>query len=569
MSHEQEMKTSRAKRRSGGSVWSRGLILAILMGLLLAACGDGESADTTEGEPGTETTAASGGDETTTTAGEEPAEPLHLRWAVSSSPDTLFAPTYFNSPIGSGIMGLIQDNLLVYTGEGELVESVAESWEATSDTTYVYTVREGIQFSDGTPLTAEDVAFSFAMQADPDFGSKQSFLFENVESVTTDGNDVIVELKQPDSSWQYMPTHMGAYIYNKADVEANVDSYGTPEHFPLGTGPYMVEEFVPDSHVLLVRNPNYWGEAPPFETVRFDVIPDDQTRLLAMQSGEIDGTFNVPATAIEQWEQAANIVDATAFIFRGLTIDMEDDPFDDIHVRRALYYATDREAIVNGLFPGEAVAATTLDPPAMFEGVLPADEVAAGYDELEVFEFDLDKAREELAQSKVPDGFEMTINVPDGSQAAINITQAIKETWAQIGVDVELNLMPGGPRFQIILDHEPNLGVQIIGNLPDLPDPVILPYIYYHSSQAAVNGNNSSNLRDDAVDGLLEEAKSATDPQAAARAALEAQIVASEQVPIIPILWSDFRWAVRSDWSMGPVNGFSVSHNFVDIIDPS
>ena len=493
---------------------------------------------------------------------------MHLEWAVNSSPDTLFAPTYFNSPIGSGIMGLIYDNLLVYTGDNELEESLAVSWEATSPTTYRYTVREDAVFSDGSPVTVEDVAFSFRFHNDPDFGSRQAFLFEDVESVEIDGNDVVIELSEPDSSWKFIPSHMGAYILKQSHVEANFDSYGTPETLPIGSGPYMVDEFVPDSHVSLVRNPNYWGEPPVFDTIRFPVIPDDQTRFLAMQSGDIDGTFNVPPAAMNQWEEVSEIVQATAFIFRGLTIDMEDDPFDDIHVRRALYYATDRESIVSGLFAGTAVPATTLDPPEMFEGVLSDSEVEQGYDDLAVFEFDLERAREELAQSKVPDGFSMTINVPDGSRAAIDITQAVEETWEQIGIDVDLNLMPGGPRFQLILDHGPSLGVQIIGNLPDVPDPAILPYQYYHSSQAAVNGNNSSKIKDSEIDELLDNALTATDPAESARLAMEAQILASEQVPIIPILWSDFIFAVRDGWTMGPINGSSVTNTFVRAINP-
>ncbi len=501
--------------------------------------------------------------------GAEPADEdlVTLNWAVSTSPDTLFAPTYFNSPIGSGIMGLIYDNLLVYTGDNELVESLAVSWEATSPTTYRYTLREGVRFSDGSPVTVEDVAFSFTLHNNPDLGSRQAFLFEDVVSVTTEGNDVIIELSEPDSSWKFIPSHMGAYIVKRSHVEANFDSYGTPETLPIGSGPYMVEEFVPDSHVLLVRNPNYWGDPPEFDQIRFPVIPDDQTRLLAMRSGDIDGTFNVPSGALSEWEAASEVITATAFIFRGLTIDTEDAPFDDIHVRRALYYATDRESIVAGLFPGTAVAATTLDPPQMFEGVLSDSEVRQGYSDLEVFEFNLERARQELAMSSVPNGFSMTINVPDGSQAAIDITQAVQETWGEIGVDVELNLMPGGPRFQLILDHGPSLGVQIIGNLPDVPDPAILPYQYYHSSQAARNGNNSSKIKDDEIDALLDAALTATEPVESARFALEAQILASEQVPIIPILWSDFIFAVREGWSMDAVNGSSVSNGFVRAIN--
>lgn len=510
------------------------------------------------------TLSATGGRETV----DEDADALHLEWAVSTSPDTLFAPTYFNSPIGSGIMGLIYDNLLVYTGDNELEESLATSWRATSPTTYRYTVRQGARFSDGSPVTVDDVAFSFRFHNDPEFGSRQAFLFEDVVSVTTEGQDVIIELSEPDSSWKFIPSHMGAYILKRSHVEANFDSYGTPETLPIGSGPYMVQEFVPDSHVSLIRNPHYWGDPPPFDTIRFPVIPDDQTRLLAMRAGDIDGTFNVPPAALQQWDQVAQIVQATAFIFRGLTIDMEDEPFDDIHVRRALYYATDRESIVSGLFAGTAVPATTLDPPEMFEGVLSDREVRQGYNDLAVFDFDLERAREELAMSKVPNGFSMTINVPDGSQAAIDITQAVQETWGQIGVDVDLNLMPGGPRFQIILDHGPSLGVQIIGNLPDVPDPAILPYQYYHSSQAAVNGNNSSKLKDPEIDALLDSALTATDPAESARLALEAQILASEQVPIIPVLWSDFIFAVRDGWTMGPINGSSVTNTFVRAINP-
>lgn len=582
MSPRQRSSVSSGRTRTPiGSSSSRLLALLLALVLVIAACGgDDDTTDTTSAESSETTSAGSsettsgdtdtteaGGDDTTTTTGAS-SDPVHLEWAISSSPDTLFAPTYFNSPIGSGIMGLVYDNLLVYTGDNQLVESLATSWEAAGPTTYRYTVRDDVVFSDGSPVTIDDVLYSFEMQMDPDLASKQLFLFENIASVTAEGNDLVIELTSPDSSFKFLPTHMGAYIVKKDHVEPNYDSYGTPETLPIGSGPYMVEEFVPDSHVSLVRNPNYWGDAPPFDTIRFPVIPDDQTRFLAMQSGDINGTFHVPSGALDQWDAAAEIVRATAFIYRGFTIDIEDDPFDDIHVRRALYHATDREGIVAGLFPGTAEAATTKDPPSMFEGLLPASEVEAGYAALDVPQFDLDLAREELAQSKVPDGFEMVLNVPDGSDASILMAQAIKETWAQIGVDVELNLMPGGPRFQIILDHEPNLGVQIIGNLPDLPDPAILPFQYFHSSQAAVNANNSSNLRDGAIDGLLDTARSSADTVESAQAALQAQIEASKFVPIIPVLWSDFIWAVQDGWSVGPMNGSSVSNNFVSAIVP-
>jgi peptide/nickel transport system substrate-binding protein len=533
-----------------------------------AAAGEtpGTTADETPGTTATGSTEAAATD--TTQPGGVCEDGEHLVWALAQTPDSLFAPTYFATPEGSGLMGLVYDNLLAITGEGDLVTSAAVSWEAVGPTTYVYTLREGMLFSDGTPVTPEDVKFSIDMQSDEAVASKGSFLFENVESVTVDGNDIVVELISADSTWKFIPAHMMTYIVSQADVEANLAAYGTPEHFPLGSGPYMVSEWVPDSHITMVRNPNYGGEAPIFDTLRFPVIPDEQTRLLAMQSAEIDGTFRIPSAALSQWEAIAGINTVPSFIIRGLTIDMDQEPFNDIHVRRALYYATNREGIVTGLFTNQAVPAKELNSPAMFEGVLSADEVAAAYAEIEDFPFDLDKAREELALSSVPDGFSLVINVPEGHGASDSITQSIKDTWGQIGVDVELNLMPGGPRFQLILDHGPDLGVQIIGNLPDVPDPLVLLQLYYASDQAAPGGNNSSNFRDDTIDAMLAEATQSSDPVEAARIGLEIQKLVSEQVPIIPILWSNQQWAYDANWTMDPANGFSNTHVFVEGLHP-
>ena len=550
-----------------------GTVLAF--GLVAAACGSSTKSSSSSA-PGTTTGAgasssAPGAAATTTpatTAASTPAKQVELHWALASAPDTLFAPTYFNSPIGSGLMGLVQDNLLRYTGDGNLVPNLATGWKSTDPTTYVYTVRTGAMFSDGTPVTPADVKFSIDLQSDPAVASKESALFENVKAVTVAGNDVTVTLKTPDSLWKFLPSHMGTYIYSEKDVKANLSSYGTPQHLPLGSGPYMVSEFVADSHVTMVPNPHYWGDPPKFSKIRFDIIPDDQTRLLALQNGQIDGTFDVPSASIAQWSKAATVNAAPSYVFRGLTLDMTQAPFNDIHVRRALYYATDRKGIAEGLFPGQAQAANTLNTPSVFGTILSAADVKAGYDKIATFDYDIDKAKAELALSTVPTGFETTINVPDGSSAAKLITQAIKESWSKIGVKVTLNLMPGGPRFQIILDHKPNLGVQIIGNTPDVPDPVQLPELYFDSAAAAANGNNSSNFRDPAVDKLLTEARQSSDPVAAAKSALAIEQAAAEQIPIIPILWSDQKFALRKDWASDPMNGFSIANDFVLALKP-
>ena len=488
-----------------------------------------------------------------------------LTWGLSATPATLFAPTHFSAP-DSTIMGLIQDNLLIYTGDGKLVPSLAESWTAPDPTTYTYKLRSGVKFSDGNPVTPDDVIFSLQLQTDSKYGSREATLFANVDKATASGNMITVKLKKPDSLWKWLPTHMGFYIYEKKDVLANLQSYGTPQHPPIGSGPYMVKEFVPDSRITLVRNPNFWGTKPVFDSVVFQIIPDDQTRLLAMQRGDINGTWNPPPAAFDQWSATATISTVTAYIWRGLTIDTKDSPFDDIHVRRALYYATDREGIAKAISAGKARASNALDDPGLFAGILSSDKVQQGYGAIATYPFDIAKAKAELAQSKVPNGFTFTINVPQESSRAKAIAEAIKESWSKIGVNVTLNLMPGGPRFQIILNHGPHLGVQIIGNLPDVPDATELLWLYFSGDQAAKDGNNSSNLKDSAIDALILQALNQTDPAKAAELDLQIQQKAAEQVPIIPILWENSLVAIKKGWTVKPMNGFSWSHNFVESI---
>jgi peptide/nickel transport system substrate-binding protein len=156
----------------------------------------------------------------------------------------------------------------------------------------------------------------------------------------------------------------------------------------------------------------------------------------------------------------------------------------------------------------------------------------------------------------VPNGFATTLNVPEDSATISQIAQAIKQSWAAIGVDLTLNMMPGGPRFQIILDHEPNLGVQVIGNVPDAPDPVQMALQYFSSVQAVKNGNNSSNLKDPKIDEVLDNALKATDPAEAARLVLEAQVLASEQVPVVPLIWQKSVVALKQGWTMDDLQAF-------------
>ena len=490
-----------------------------------------------------------------------------LNWALADSPRSLFAPSNYSTD-GMTIMSLVQSPLLNISPAGKLEPGVATSWKAVDPTTYEYTIGDSFTFSDGDKVIAEDVAYSLNLQLDPKAASQEAGLFGDVDSVSFEGNIVTVKLKQASSFWQFLPASLAGYVWQKKSVEAALDTYGSPETLPIGSGPYMVSKFVPDSQVVLVRNPKYTGPKAKYDTITFKIIPDAQTRLLAMSSGEIDGTFQVPVANMSQWKSASEVSTFASLRWRSLTLDMEQAPFSDINVRKALYYATDRKAIAEGLLGGLAQVSSTANDPAIFLGALSESDVSKSYGEIESFDFDLQKAKDALAQSSVPNGFKATLNVPQESDTIKAIAEAVKANWAAIGVDLTLNLMPGGPRFQVIMDHNPNLGVQIIGNTPDVPDPAQMAAQYYSSAQAAKNGNNSSNLKDPEVDALISQAQQSTDAKKSAELILQAQVLASKQVPLIPLVWEQAPVAVKKGGSatdFGPWFSMEVWPNMISL----
>jgi len=481
-----------------------------------------------------------------------------LTWGVQALPRTLFVPTDYSS-LASWVMVLIQGQMLTFGPQQQLQPAILSSWKQVSPTKFVYTLRPGVKFSDGNPVTATDIAYTLGLQLDPKVAAQEAALFSSVKSVTATGpSTVTMVLTHPDSLVQYLPASIVGYVYEKKSVEANVQNYGTPQVLPVGAGPYMVQQYVPDSQITLVRNPYYYGAKPKWDTIIFKGIPDAQTMLLALRSGEIEGTFSVQPSIASQYASFSHVQAYPSDAWNGLTLDMKEAPFSDLNVRKALAYATDAAGIEQAVVRGYGKVAVTLNDPSIYSASLPAATVSKLYStQVTTLAFNLDKAKAALAASSVPHGFTTTLNVPVDSEYDTLAAQILKNDWAKIGVTLNLRLMPGGPRFQIILNHKKNLGVQIIGNAPDAPDPHELPWEYFNCDQAVFNGNNSSNYCNPRVDALLKQSVTATPPAKAATLTIQAAALASQAVPVINLGWNDFLVAVKNGWSFSNLNAFT------------
>ena len=247
-----------------------------------------------------------------------------------------------------------------------------------------------------------------------------------------------MKLKAPNVQFQYTAAHMAGFIFQKKQLEEHPKDIGSPEVLPLGTGPYKLVEFAPSDHAVLEARDDYWGQKPVAKRIVFSAIPDRQTRLLAMKNGDIDGTFDLAISDIDQWKALGNvdIITAPSLGIFQLTLDQSAPPFDDLHVRKAIAYAIDREGLVKALLKGNGEAAKALNPPEMWSGVLPPDQVRAFYDTIPNYPFDLEKAKAELKQSKHPDGFEIAVPGSNADPYEVNILQSVAENLKQIGIKI-------------------------------------------------------------------------------------------------------------------------------------
>jgi peptide/nickel transport system substrate-binding protein len=476
--------------------------------------------------------------------------------AMSSIAEKLFIPDAWTTGTGA-IMSLVQEGLLTFGEDFALKPALADRWEQVDATTLKYHLRSGVKFSDGSPLTAEDVVATFMYHMRPESGSQLASFYTSVKEVeATAADEVTVILKEPNVQFAYTPAHMAGFVFKK-DQLAN-KKIGTPAALPLGTGPYELVEFAPSEHVILKAREDYWGGTPVVKRIIFRAIADRPARLLAMQSGDIDGAFDLAISDVDQWKALGNvdIVTAPSLGVYMLTLDHSEPPFNDIHVRHAVAYALDREGLVKGLLKGHGKAATALNPPEMWSGVLSADEVLRFYASLQPsYSFDLVKAKAELKQSGYPNGFEVDIPASNTDPYMVNILQSVVENLKQIGVAATIKEKTNDDWLAQYFAHE-KLGMQIMAYYPDFADPANYPYLFFSSATAVKDGMNGSNFKNAKVDELLKIANEEAYPKARADALKGVFEIAHEDVAVAPIFWPDSAMAINNKYKLTGYNAF-------------
>jgi peptide/nickel transport system substrate-binding protein len=438
-----------------------GLAIVVAAGLALAACSsDDKGSSTTQAATTTATGASAttaGGSATTAgggaAAGTAPSAASAPAPAGSSPAGSTPTPQGGKVVVGIGsepetldvdrtragtdqyVLQNIFEQLVTHDANGKLVPSLASSWTMTPDgLTYDFKLRDGATFQDGSPVTPEDVAFSYTRYADPALGNVFAYQVAGVQSVTAKSpTEVEIVLKAPDGAF------LSSGGYASIVPKAYIDKVGNDEFGknPIGTGPWKFVSREIGSSVDLTRYDGYWGNKPGYSDLQFRIIPDDNSRVSALRSGEIDAAAQIPPQSVKALEDDNSLKTVSQLtgdnIFLIFNTKAPDAPWDKPEVRQALAMAIDQEAIQSSVLGGLAT---------LMSGVSPLN---VGWDPKNVKQqaYDPDGAKKMLADAGYPDGFNIELwgpvngRLPNSEQ----YLQAVAGFWEDIGVKVDLHLV--------------------------------------------------------------------------------------------------------------------------------
>jgi len=496
---------------------TRGVLATTLaLGLTLAAAACAPSTPA----PGASTTPAPAATDTTK-------ELDQLTVGLAASAETLDVATS-GLTVAYTIAAVAQEGLVAIDGSGAIVPALAESWETTDNTVFTYTLREAT-FSDGTPVTVDDVIASINHYRDAEKAPSTAYYWPAVKSVEATGErEVTITLEAPSATFAWTPSAAAGLFVAPAAWLASAGTIGSPTDLLVGTGPYTITEFVPGSHVTAERNDAYWGPHGHAKTLRLDFITDDSTRLLAFQDGSLDVALNVPVDQADQWSKVAGarletVEDSS---WQGLMLNPAVKPFDEIEVRRAVAHAIDRDAIVDGLLHGRATAATGITAPGQLAVGTSEAEARAAVAGLPTTTFDLDAARAALASSSVPTGFTATLAYPDSIPVLGRASLAIAEQLKQIGITLEVSQIPVSEWSNSFGNGE---GLQWMSYTPPVPTDWPTDWL--------LGEYNPEGFVDASITGLQAEAAAATTPAERLAKVTEATGLALEQQLFAPVYW--------------------------------
>ena len=487
-----------------------------LVSFLAAACGGGGGGETT------------GGGGTTPTATGEVQAGGNIRVALIQ-PTTEPNPLLVQDEGGAGLLGSTGEFLSFSNDKLELEPRIAESWEPNDDgTVWTFKIRQGVQFHSGGTLVANDVKATFDKLINPDGGSAnaQSALGGVLSPGGIEAPDESTVVFNLDAANGNFPTLVSSANYNAIIIPADLDPADWGKTFE-GTGPFKLEagSFKPKVGAKFVRNDAYWGDKPNPDSMELKFYDEEGPMILALQGDEVDFVehFSVSGGKALLNDPNVNVIAVKASTHRQIHMRTDMEPFTDKRVRQAIALSIDRQALVDGLWEGQADIGN--DSP--FAPLYPSTDTSVAQREQ-----DIEQAKQLLADAG-KSSFSVDLSTWNGFEIP-DLAQLVKQYAAEIGVTINLKITDAGTYYgdgvfgkSTWLDSV--MGITDYGHRP-VPNVFLTAPL---SGDPKVGVWNSAHFKNDQYDSLVKQYVAALDIDSQKGVAKQIEELLLDETPII------------------------------------
>lgn len=499
---------------------------------LVAGCSGGGGGESSGGE-GTTGGGSSGG--SSSDGGDKHGGTM--TFALGDSPRNL---SYWQSydTITNNLTTQIWDSLLEYSEpDMKLTPALAKDWKTEDKTTFVYNLREGVTFHDGSEMTTDDVIASAKLTQRDEAKSPLAWMFDSVDSFEkVDDHTLKVNLTEPDAAFQFVPATTAWCIAPKAQIEKKGTDLAQD---PVGAGPFKLDEWKSGNYVKLVRHDEYWDDDLPYlDGARFEIVPNGTGRITGMKNGDYGGTNDIPIDQLSVLDKIDNVdlYTVTSFQTSFVVFNTTKEPFGNADVRRALSYAVDTKSITESTVGKYGTDATSMLPSNLIGHVKPGD---LDYDG---FPYDTEKAKSMLDDAGLTGSprFETTLLTPKDTVRR-KPALAIQQDLSQIGVKVNVKEVSTSQYIESFwgeTDMSKREPMQMGLWASDFPSPDAILTPLFQSEQLPP-GNNWFAYKNDQVDELIQKFKTTLDTDQRAKYAKQANQIIVDEAPGIWIFHPD------------------------------
>lgn len=453
-------------------------------------------------------------------------------------------PQIQNDTTSESVVKMLYNTLLKFEDDGTVVGDLAESWSVSEDKlTWTFNLKQGVKFHNGKELTSADVKATFDRALNAEAGGLRTTeiikMFTAVEA--PDPYTVTITTDGPYGPMESLMCNMSLGIMDADYIEQYGLDLGTSVEGENGTGPFKVVSWERDQEIVVERFDDYFGTPAKLKTVVYTVIPEAASRVIALETGEvdvIDKPTNEDLERLEADTENFTVLRKPTISQRLFRFGCNDPIISNTKVRQAIVYAIDRQAIIDALFTGSAYPSTA-----------PLAPVTFGYSDLGEIEQDLELAKSLLAEAGYPDGFDTKIVTTERYQNGIELAEIISQQLAEIGINAEIEVWEWSAlsaSWNGITADEFDQPIFIMGAGPSMRDADGGLRGLYTTSETGLNDRNYGFYSNAEVDALIEQGMQETDQQKRVEIYKEAMEILYREDPVAFWLFDMYGLAITS-----------------------